>query len=219
MQSTNDVMKNTLSAMEKWRATEEFCSQNGVIRTPIQCRDRWEHIQPEYKRIRDYENNIPSGHDSYWNMTGGERIAKKLPSNYIEEIFEAMEKSFGYDRAINPRDIVVDTFATNYGASEEPFTPFENNPLQESTSPEIPSQCLVNSLNVKEKQSTRKKRKTMSKIAGIKDVMTENNRLIISTLELAEEGHMKRHERYCVMFEQRLQKDDVNEQRMINVEE
>eukprot|EP01018_Ginkgo_biloba_P031114 Gb_21343 [translate_table: standard] len=94
-------------------------------------------------------------------MTSGERIAKKLPSNYIEEIFEAMEKSFRYDRAINPGNITVDIFATNYGASEEPFTPVENNPLQESTSPEIPSQCLINSLNKKEKQSIRKKCKTM----------------------------------------------------------
>eukprot|EP01018_Ginkgo_biloba_P016914 Gb_32376 [translate_table: standard] len=147
MQSTGGVMKKTLSAMEKWRAVETYCSKNGVIRTPIQCRDRWEHIQPDYKRIRDYENNIPSGHDSYWNMTSGERIAKKLPSNYTKEIFEAMDKSFGYDRAINPGDITIDTSATNYGATEEPFTPVENNPLHESTSPEMPSQCPVNSLN------------------------------------------------------------------------
>eukprot|EP01018_Ginkgo_biloba_P011139 Gb_03380 [translate_table: standard] len=86
-----------------------------------------------------------------------------------------MDKSFGYDRVINPRDITVDTSATNYGASEEPFTPVENNPLHESISPEMPSQCP--------------------------------------------ESCMKRHERDCALLEQRLQKDNVNEQMMINVEE
>eukprot|EP01018_Ginkgo_biloba_P025750 Gb_06146 [translate_table: standard] len=136
-------------------------------------------------------------------MTSGERIAKKIPSYYTEEIFEAMEKSFEYDQDINPGDIIVDTSTTNYGASEEPFTHVENNLLQESTSPEMPSQCLVNSLN-EEKKSTGKKRKTMSKTTGIKDVMIENNRLIISTLELVEEGRMKRHERDCALFEQQL---------------
>eukprot|EP01018_Ginkgo_biloba_P013434 Gb_40606 [translate_table: standard] len=205
MQSIGGVMEKTLSAMEKWRDVKKYCSKNGFIRTLIQCRDRWEHIQPDYKRIRDYENNIPSSHYSYWNMTSGERISKKLPSNYIEEIFEAMEKSFGYDRAINPGDITVDTSTTNYGASEEPFTPIENNPLQESTSLEIPSQCPVNSLNKKEKQSTGKKRKIISKTTSIKDDMTKNNRLIISTLELVEEVRMKRHERHCDMLEQWLQ--------------
>eukprot|EP01018_Ginkgo_biloba_P027648 Gb_16160 [translate_table: standard] len=132
-------------------------------------------------------------------MTSGERIAKKLPSNYIEEIFEAMEKSFGYDQAINPGDITVDTSVTNYGASEEPFTLVEN--IHYRRAQALRYQANVQ-LNEKEKQSTGKNHKTMSKTIGIKDAMTENNKLIISTLELAKEGRMKHHERDCVLFEQ-----------------
>eukprot|EP01018_Ginkgo_biloba_P031113 Gb_21344 [translate_table: standard] len=158
MQSTGGVMKKTLSAMEKWRVVEKYCSKNGVIRIPNQCQNRWEHIQPDYKRIRDYDNNIPSSHDRYWNMTSGERIVKKLPSNY-NKFLRQWRSSF--DMIDNPGNITVDSSATNYGASEEPFTPIENNPLQESTSPVIPSQCPVNSLNEKEKQSARKKHKIM----------------------------------------------------------
>ncbi|KAH9314569.1 hypothetical protein KI387_023196 [Taxus chinensis] len=90
-QTNGSAMKKAISSTEKWKIVQNYCSSHGVDRTANQCRDRWEHVLPDFKRIRDYESHIPSGHDSYWNMTTRERIDRKLPANYAKEIFDAME--------------------------------------------------------------------------------------------------------------------------------
>ena len=88
-------MKQTKSAIEKWKCTSTQCHSNGLNCTATQCRDRWDHIQPDYKTIRHYERSIVSKHESYWKMTTKERIDKKLPANFTKEIFDAMENHFG----------------------------------------------------------------------------------------------------------------------------
>eukprot|EP01018_Ginkgo_biloba_P008381 Gb_04953 [translate_table: standard] len=121
--NTSGVMRKTKSSSEKWQDISIYCQANALERTATQCKDRWEHIKPDYKKINDYERNISSGHESYWQMTSADRTLKKFPSKYNEEIFQVMENNFGQDRTINPGNLVEDTSATDFGAFETQLDP------------------------------------------------------------------------------------------------
>ncbi|GLJ18317.1 hypothetical protein SUGI_0324120 [Cryptomeria japonica] len=49
--------------------------------------------------------------------------------------------------------------------------------------------------------------------------MLENNKLVVSTLQLAEEGRMKRHEIDYALMERRLDKEEQNDEKLIKLEE
>eukprot|EP01018_Ginkgo_biloba_P019319 Gb_12440 [translate_table: standard] len=224
--SPGGFMKQAKSAIEKWRTTSAQCHLNGLDRTATQCRDRWDHIQPDYKKIRHYEQNIVSDHESYWNMTAKERIDKKLPANFTKEIFDAMEKHFGQNRNVHPGDMVIDTSASDYGTLEEHHAPAENAPLHKKEPIETPLQNRGDASTDRDMHVAGKKRRVESTTTGIKSTLTENNRKIISNLKLAEQGHVKRHEKYCSMFERRMEIDEkylkdhaMNVQRMLYIEE
>eukprot|EP01018_Ginkgo_biloba_P017225 Gb_09428 [translate_table: standard] len=151
---------------------------------------QWEHIQPDYKKINDYERNIPSGHDSYWQMTSVDRTLKKLPSKYNEDIFQAMENNFGQDRIINSGNLVEDTSATDFGAFEDQLDPASHGIgiLEESN--DINDDISVEG----NKQSTGKKRKSISKMSGVKATLIESNKMIMHSLDMVEEACTKHHE-------------------------
>ncbi|KAH9325622.1 hypothetical protein KI387_005800 [Taxus chinensis] len=103
-----------------------------------------------------------------------------------------------------------------------------HSPNEDVQGKECPSQ--MKSPSEGDNQTTGKKRKSTSKTSTIKDTFAENNKMIISTLQMAEEGRMKRHEmdcvlieerhkKDCVLIEQRMQKEELNEERLIKIEE
>eukprot|EP01018_Ginkgo_biloba_P020727 Gb_33218 [translate_table: standard] len=100
------MVRKTKLASEKWQDISNYCQSNALEHIANQCKDRWEYIQSYYERINDCERNIPSGHDSYWQMIPVDCTPKKLPSMYNEEIFQAMKNKFGQDQTINPGHIV-----------------------------------------------------------------------------------------------------------------
>ncbi|GLJ25545.1 hypothetical protein SUGI_0489220 [Cryptomeria japonica] len=112
-QSNSGAMRKTLNFTKKSKIIQEYCFSHGVASTKNQCRDRWEHLQPEYKKITNYENNIPLGHDNYWNMTSQERIEKKHLTKFIVGLYDAMENTFGKYHAINPGNVTIDSSDTN----------------------------------------------------------------------------------------------------------
>eukprot|EP01018_Ginkgo_biloba_P035615 Gb_00729 [translate_table: standard] len=155
--NTSGVMRKTKSSSEKWQDISIYCQANALEQTATQCKDRWEHIQPDYKKINDYERNIPSSHDSYWQMTSVDRTLKKLPSKYNEDIFQAMENNFGQDRTINPGNLVEDTSATDFGAFEDQLDPASHGIGIPEESNDINDDISVEG----NKQSTGKKRKSI----------------------------------------------------------
>ena len=40
-----------------------------VVRTPDLCKEKWNHTRKNFKRMWDYEQNIPNGRSSFWTMT------------------------------------------------------------------------------------------------------------------------------------------------------
>jgi hypothetical protein len=225
MHSAGGAIKRTKSAIEKWRTISAHCHDNGLDRNATQCRDRWKHILPDYKKIRHYERNILPGHVSYWSMTPKERMDKRLPTNYTKELYDAMNKHFG-QKGNDVGDMIIDTSASDHGTFEDCLTPAKNVIMHENSMPETPLQSPGDTSSDRDKQYPGKKRKAASKSAGIKATLSENNKMIISNLKMAEEGRMKRHEKYCNLFERRMEMDEkylnhhaMNVQRMINVEE
>ncbi|GLJ41093.1 hypothetical protein SUGI_0851160 [Cryptomeria japonica] len=72
---------------------------------------------------------------------------------------------------------------------------------------------------MKQKKATQvKKRKSTLKTTGVKDTILENNKLVVSTLQLAEEGRMKCHEKDYALMERRLSKEEQNDEKMIKLE-
>ncbi|GLJ31486.1 hypothetical protein SUGI_0631870 [Cryptomeria japonica] len=149
-------MKKATTSTEKWKIVQEYCSHHGVFRTANQCRDQWEHIFPDFKRIRDYETHIPSGHDSYWNMTSRERVEKRLPPNFPKELMDAMEINFGSDRAIDPGNITIDTSDNNSTSSDRKYYSNENVSMDEFDTVNAPCQGSINS-DMKQKKATQVK--------------------------------------------------------------
>ena len=102
------TIEKSTSFIEEWKTAQAYCSRHGVFRTEDECRDRWEHVLEDFKKIRYYEEGIPFGHESYWNMTDKERIEKRLPQNFPNELMDAlMEIKFGPYRTI---DLTGDQF-------------------------------------------------------------------------------------------------------------
>eukprot|EP01018_Ginkgo_biloba_P020508 Gb_15452 [translate_table: standard] len=159
-------------------------------------------------------------------MTSTDRTLKKLPSKYNEDIFQAVENNFGQDRTINPGNLVEDTSATNFGAFEDQLDPASHKIGIPEESNGINDDISVEG----NKQSTGKKRKSISKMAGVKATLTESNKMIIHSLDMAEEGRTKRHESteaaQMERHQQRMEMDHkffndhaVNEKQMITIEE
>eukprot|EP01018_Ginkgo_biloba_P040996 Gb_13787 [translate_table: standard] len=146
--NTSGVMRKTKSSSEKWQDISIYCQANALERTATQCKDRWEHIQPDYKKINDYERNIPSGHD------------------------------------------IEDTSATDFGAFEDQLDPASHGIGIPKESNDISDDISVEG----NKQSTGKKRKSISKMSGVKATLIESNKMIIHSLDMAEEARTKCHE-------------------------
>ncbi|GLJ11131.1 hypothetical protein SUGI_0143990 [Cryptomeria japonica] len=115
-------------------------------------------------------------------MTSRERVEKRLPPNFPKELMDAMEINFGSDRAIDLGNITIDTSDNNYTSSDVPVDEFDT----------VNATCegSIHTDNEIEKGYTGKKRKSTLKTTGVKDTMLENNKLVVSILQLAKEDRM-----------------------------
>ncbi|KAG6547895.1 hypothetical protein Mapa_010715 [Marchantia paleacea] len=98
-----------MSATERWQAVEEYCWSRGVYRSGQQCRDRWDKLSADFKKISDYEKQNVIGQKSYWLMTPEEKKAKRLPSTFWEKLFSSMSEWFGKSRNIDLRVVIHDS--------------------------------------------------------------------------------------------------------------
>ncbi|XP_021765484.1 uncharacterized protein LOC110730010 [Chenopodium quinoa] len=85
----------------RWKWVEEYCWGKGCFRSQNQCNDKWDNLMRDYKKVRDYQKNLPepeteteggSGtlNKSYWSMDKVERKDKGLPTNMLPQIYQAL---------------------------------------------------------------------------------------------------------------------------------
>ncbi|MCO5546959.1 hypothetical protein L7F22_000398 [Adiantum nelumboides] len=83
-----DSKRSCASADDKWKQVADYCRSKGVQRTKEQCRIKWDNMMPDFRKIRDYEEQKEAGAQSYFDMTTWERRSKLLPSNMDAEVYQ-----------------------------------------------------------------------------------------------------------------------------------
>ena len=73
--STNRHVAHQTST-QKWDNIFERCYELGISRSSNRCSNKWEQMRSDFKKVYDYESDIPSGRPSFWFYLEGE--AKKL---------------------------------------------------------------------------------------------------------------------------------------------
>jgi hypothetical protein len=114
------------SAGLRWKEVEGFCRRNGVNRKAGQCRKRWEKLMTDFKKVYDYQKKIPEGQAGYFEMTSDEWKMRKLPLNFLQEWYKAMEEWIPSSRSSHPdpNQIMDSTAGDNFpNQIGEPGTP------------------------------------------------------------------------------------------------
>lgn len=67
-----------------------------------------------WKKVYDWERNIPSGHVSYFEMTRQERKKNSLPLDFSEQLFLEMVEWLPEKEEVEPKDgVLMDTITIN----------------------------------------------------------------------------------------------------------
>lgn len=94
-QTNGGAKEKHRTAAERWLAVEDFCWAHKVHRSGQQCKDRWEKMSTDFKKVFDYERHTTTGQTSFWQMTLEEKKAKRLPSTFFLEVYKGLAQWFG----------------------------------------------------------------------------------------------------------------------------
>jgi len=83
--------RNSVSAEEKWKKVAEFCWSKDVQRSKEQCRFKWENTMPDFRKVRDYEDDRAESDRSYFEMESWQRKQSNLPPNLNKELYMMMD--------------------------------------------------------------------------------------------------------------------------------
>ncbi|XVF44392.1 hypothetical protein PTKIN_Ptkin02bG0116100 [Pterospermum kingtungense] len=75
----------------KWASVSSYCKRHGVNRGPVQCRKRWSNLAGDFKKIKEWENNIREETESFWVMRNDIRRERKLPGFFDKEVYDILE--------------------------------------------------------------------------------------------------------------------------------
>ncbi len=75
------------------------CKQSHTPRINKMCKDKWNYIHGDYKRILDYHTSI-GNNTSHWDLTFKEWDIFHLPKQYNENYYNAIE-AFQGEKGIN----------------------------------------------------------------------------------------------------------------------
>ncbi|CAI9755219.1 unnamed protein product [Fraxinus pennsylvanica] len=75
----------------RWKWVEDYCWRKGCLRSQNQCNDKWDNLMRDFKKVREYERRVAGGGElSYWRIEKSDRKDKKLPSNMLPQIYDAL---------------------------------------------------------------------------------------------------------------------------------
>ncbi|OMO88783.1 hypothetical protein CCACVL1_08209 [Corchorus capsularis] len=75
----------------KWASVSSYCEKHGVNRGPVQCRKRWSNLAGDFKKIKEWENNIRDETESFWVMRNDLRRERKLPGFFDKEVYDILD--------------------------------------------------------------------------------------------------------------------------------
>lgn len=86
----------------KWHWIENYCWGQLVHRSVPDCHEKWVTLSGEFKRIKDFESNMLHDQKSYWEMTYDERNGAQLPTDFSQEVYNALWQWEDRDRIGDP---------------------------------------------------------------------------------------------------------------------
>ena len=115
--SSKDQQKKMMNKNGKWKRIATWCLNHGLtqtLRDHASCQKKWDKLYTMWKKVYDWDKNMPSGHVPYFHMTRGERKAKKLPLDMDMELFMEMVEWLPEKEEVEPRaGILMDTITIN----------------------------------------------------------------------------------------------------------
>lgn len=78
-----------LSTYQKWKIIAETCTALGVARNSYQCRRKWDSLLLGYNQIKQWESQSTGA--SYWSLDNHRKNEFRLPENFDDEIFRAID--------------------------------------------------------------------------------------------------------------------------------
>ncbi|CAL0308324.1 unnamed protein product [Lupinus luteus] len=79
------------STEPKWVSVSSYCKDHGVNRGAVQCRKRWSNMVGDYKKIKEWENEIRDETESFWVMRNDLRRERKLPGYFDREVYDILD--------------------------------------------------------------------------------------------------------------------------------
>ncbi|KAL2630908.1 hypothetical protein R1flu_015594 [Riccia fluitans] len=74
---------------EKWRKVQERLAQNDILADVSQIRSKWERLASEFKKVENWNKQF--GNEPYSSLFVKDRQDNKLPKNFPDDIFDAMD--------------------------------------------------------------------------------------------------------------------------------
>jgi hypothetical protein len=92
------------TATAKWTKIATDVANAGFsahYRGPMGCKDKWQVLFSDYKKIGDYKNGTGNSED-YFRMSSRRRKELNLPSNFCPAYFKEMERFFHQCPCVKP---------------------------------------------------------------------------------------------------------------------
>ncbi|GAQ90531.1 hypothetical protein KFL_006520070 [Klebsormidium nitens] len=109
------------TANTRWDLVEDYCFANGVHRSASSCKDKWENLLGEVKKVRDYQRKIPSGKDGYWAMDSAAKREAALPPNVSQKVYDRIVEALGGTASMDPPSVLQSGSASAPDSEEEAY--------------------------------------------------------------------------------------------------
>ncbi|XP_077231392.1 uncharacterized protein LOC143864351 [Tasmannia lanceolata] len=181
----------------RWKWVENYCWNNGCLRSQNQCNDKWDNLLRDYKKVRDYEaRSDDQDHPSYWRMEKHERKDRNLPSNLLFDVFQAL-----YD-VVNRKQQPPKMLTTpSLGVAPPPPLPLPPPPP-----PAPPS--VGSSESTEGSESGHDSGSKRRKVRNIGSSIVKGATVLARTLMACEEKKEKRHRDLMELEERRVQMEE-----------
>eukprot|EP00249_Psilotum_nudum_P013715 c24471_g1_i1 orf=399-1838(-) len=83
--------RSVLTSEDRWKFVSDYCRTKVVQRSKEQCRVQWENMLPEYRKVREYEDQKQKSCLSYFDMEISDRESKLLPANMKREVYQRID--------------------------------------------------------------------------------------------------------------------------------
>ena len=108
----------------KWRRISQQVMLAGFSQCPrdgASCKNKWNQLVPDYKRISDYLGRTGRNIRDYWDLSSGERKDEGLPRQFSHEFYAAIDDWYGTRPQINPPHVrdVLSPHDANYSSGRQ----------------------------------------------------------------------------------------------------